>query len=371
MEPDRTNNFDLIRLVAALQVMYSHSTEHLRVQLGGDAQFANAVIGCFPGVPIFFVVSGFLISSSYERSADLRSYARNRFLRVYPALWMAFLASILLLIACHALTEDFVLSPTFLAWIGAQLTCFQFFNPAALRSFGVGVVNGSLWTIPVELQFYAVLPLLYWALRRATGTARDAAWIALGSASFVVSCALGSHLSGGGIAAKLLQVTVFPHLYLFVIGVLTHRYYRLWIRCLNGKAAYWVVAYLAVRWVEHWYLGPTTNGLPPWGLAAGALTATWTILLGVSVISAAFTSRQLATRLLRKNDLSYGVYLCHMLVVNALVYVNWIGTAVSLMSAAAITLALAMLSWVMVERPALRLKRAVIAPQPDLAVEPC
>ena len=45
-------------------------------------------------------------------------------------------------------------------------------HPDFLRGYGVGVLNGSLWTIPVELQFYALVPLIYWSLslRARTGT---------------------------------------------------------------------------------------------------------------------------------------------------------------------------------------------------------
>lgn len=44
----------------------------------------------------------------------------------------------------------------------------QFYNPDWLRGFGTGVLNGSLWSIPVELQYYVLLPFLigsteYWA----------------------------------------------------------------------------------------------------------------------------------------------------------------------------------------------------------------
>ena len=57
----RQNNFDLIRLVAASQVVLFHGLEHL-----GPSGVTHSVLGealsWFPGVPIFFVVSGFLIT---------------------------------------------------------------------------------------------------------------------------------------------------------------------------------------------------------------------------------------------------------------------------------------------------------------------
>jgi peptidoglycan/LPS O-acetylase OafA/YrhL len=43
----------------------------------------------------------------------------------------------------------------------AQLSIVQFYNPDFLRGYGVGVLNGSLWTISVELQFYVMLPWVW------------------------------------------------------------------------------------------------------------------------------------------------------------------------------------------------------------------
>ena len=59
------NNFDLVRLFAALQVAICHSAGHF-----GYQNFAITLLGYFPGVPIFFFVSGFLIYSSYEKSKE-------------------------------------------------------------------------------------------------------------------------------------------------------------------------------------------------------------------------------------------------------------------------------------------------------------
>jgi peptidoglycan/LPS O-acetylase OafA/YrhL len=69
----------------------------------------------------------------------------------------------------------------FLACLAAQLTIGQFYNPAFLRGFGVGVLNGSLWTIPVELQFYLLLPLLALFARR-----RPAGWVVLAVTACVI-----------------------------------------------------------------------------------------------------------------------------------------------------------------------------------------
>ena len=58
------NNFDLLRIFAATEVMLGHSFGHLQIA----EPFGVSIFRNFSGVPIFFVISGYLISASYERS---------------------------------------------------------------------------------------------------------------------------------------------------------------------------------------------------------------------------------------------------------------------------------------------------------------
>lgn len=81
-----SNCISLIKLIAAFQVMYGHIVEHL--ELSVPEPIANT-IWYFNGVPIFFVISGFLIWSSMERSPSYKSYIMKRFWRIYPELWVA------------------------------------------------------------------------------------------------------------------------------------------------------------------------------------------------------------------------------------------------------------------------------------------
>ncbi len=169
----RRNNFDLLRLFAASQVAYIHVAENLQVELTGWLLVLRNALEYFPGVPIFFVISGFLISASLDRNPDLRSYAINRFLRIYPALLASTLVTLLLMVFFGARIWQAIGSSgdsaTFVVskWLAAQFTVAQFYNPFPLKSnYGVGHLNGSLWTIPVELQFYLVLPILAVALWR-------------------------------------------------------------------------------------------------------------------------------------------------------------------------------------------------------------
>ena len=155
MTLNRNNNFDLIRLIAAFQVLLWHGAVHLKVF---DSLFVFlSLIFQFPGVPIFFTISGFLISYSLERNNfDLKKYFKNRSLRIFPALWVCtiFTAILLFLFGKMTVLKDEI------SWFLAQISFFQFYSSPSLKSWGVGHPNGSLWSIAIELQFYLILPFI-------------------------------------------------------------------------------------------------------------------------------------------------------------------------------------------------------------------
>lgn len=90
----KENNFDLIRLFAAFQVMLFHTAEHLNLNIG----ILN-YLSSYRGVIIFFTISGYLIYLSYERNQNnLGQYIKNRLGRIFPALWVSTIISFFLLV---------------------------------------------------------------------------------------------------------------------------------------------------------------------------------------------------------------------------------------------------------------------------------
>lgn len=244
---DRNNNFDLIRLLSALQVVLNHSIDHLILQ--NDLSIMLSAISFFPGVIVFFVISGFLITRSYYRcmnrnldnpKQNVYQYFKNRFLRIFPALWFGFLLLLIILLSFKVIDVRDLLRKDIALWMIGQISIFQYYTPDILRGFGVGTPNGSLWTIPVELEFYLVLPIIFlirkkWSLNKK--------FIIL----FVISIffnIIWVKLDTSSIIDKLIGVSVFPYLYSFLFGGLMFLNWGKIRRFLENRFLFWILLYI-------------------------------------------------------------------------------------------------------------------------------
>jgi peptidoglycan/LPS O-acetylase OafA/YrhL len=345
----KTNNFDLIRLAAALQVAFIHAVADLGVAAPWPLR---PIAEWFPGVPIFFFISGFLISRSFEKNSILREYAQNRFLRIYPGLAVCFLVSL----ASVALTGYFAtitVSPAdILLWAGAQLSAAQFYNPEFMRHYALGVLNGSTWTITVELQFYVLVPLMYGALRWQR-LSRSRFNFILGALIFgflIVNQAFthAQAFHSRPLWYKVLGVSFAPWFYMFLVGVMFQRNFEDIQRWLGGK--------FLVGFVVYCSLALYVTGILGWGFG-NSLNPLLFISLAVLIFSAAFSGNSLSDRILHRNDLSYGVYIYHGPVISFLLATGLAAVWIAFPLAVMVTLGLSYASWRLVEKPALNLKR--------------
>lgn len=95
---NRDNNFNLIRFIAASLVLYTHS--YALVIGTGDAEPLRNSIGMTWGsiaVDVFFVISGFLIASSFFERNNIVAFVWARILRIYPALIVAIIFCVLII----------------------------------------------------------------------------------------------------------------------------------------------------------------------------------------------------------------------------------------------------------------------------------
>ncbi|RFZ82813.1 acyltransferase [Mucilaginibacter terrenus] len=331
----KINNFDLLRLLAATEVIFDHYYQHLKLPL---SHTALKIIYLFPGVPVFFVISGYLISASYERNNSLKNYVRNRALRIYPGLWGCLLVTIIVL----SFTGASFLNKQTLAWLPSQMAGL-IYTPGFLAGYGFGAYNGSLWTIPIELQFYIMLPLCF--------VMAPKKWINQWFiALFLVFLALNLAYQLVPLSeqvSKLMRYTFVPYFYLFLAGVIFQRLRIYQHNFIYGKAMYWIVPYVIFSLFFFDRMAPAY------------FTVIQYIFMAFVLLSMAYTLPALADKLLRKNDVSYGVYMYHGLVLTVAVQLGMVAH-INLFIVIAITIILATLSWVLIEKPSIRRKQRTI-----------
>jgi peptidoglycan/LPS O-acetylase OafA/YrhL len=154
------NSLDLLRLVAATFVLYSHQYALLGLpepSFFGWTSFGGA------GVAIFFFLSGVLVWTSWERDPDLKRFFVRRSLRIFPALGVVVLCSVFLLgpvLSTLHLTDYFAASETW-RYLSTVLLLVRHALPGVFADnpFPL-VINGSLWTLPVEFLCYITVAVL-------------------------------------------------------------------------------------------------------------------------------------------------------------------------------------------------------------------
>ncbi len=337
IESGRDNILPL-RLIAALMVIYGHSCMADMSSLSYDFvhRFLPAVQVHTCGLFTFFLISGMLITLSYQRRPDLLRFMRARFLRIWPAL------------AVFILAAAFVLGP-----LVSSFPPKVYFDPAnldnpyayALRGLAVfhvanalpgvftdtdllkGQVNTPLWTVSVEAMLYvcvAGLGVLGLLRRR---------WLTSALIAALFSWLIVWPMSRGAFNyVQELRLTVEGFFGAGVIVCLLRRH----VPISNGIMLVIAIACALAQMTTHAF---------PFTLLAIAYFVLWF----------AYVPRLPAMPY--RADLSYGTYLWGWPVQREVLALTHVHSAVALFAIAApIALAIGALSWVFVEKPALRLK---------------
>ena len=324
------NNFNLLRLIAAFQVMFVHANGYLANK--SDLSWYVTKILNFSGVTVFFLISGFLISMSYARNQDLRTYIKNRILRIYPGLYINILIGIAVLYAFIDLNFDFV----FFKWLLTQISFLQFYNLDASKAFGTGEINAPLWTISIELVFYAVFPTIFNINKRSR---KILPCIFLISIIFFI---YNSSSDRNLFINKLINVSLAPYLFVFLIGFYFYIYFDLFHKYLKDKFFIYFFAYVIGRICCHYFDSVFLDILVNY------------FIFSFLVFSFAFSFKGLDD-FLRGNDFTYGIYIYHMFFVNIFVQIGR-GGSIYVVYVAILSICCAIISWFFVEKPCLNLK---------------
>lgn len=327
------NNFHLVRVFAALLVLYSHA--HTLAGLPEPLFVGYVPLGPV-GVYLFFALSGYLVYQSFERDPHLGRFLLRRCLRLFPALAVVIVLSILVLgpLITAMPGDDYWRDPATRGHLWNLALYPIYYLPGVFTTNHIAnAVNGSLWSLPVEFLMYLCVPL------------------SLGSRAIARCCFTVVFLT----FAVLHFVWIWPSTQMsvfwgtdlrqvpmcgifFAAGALIHAW-RL-ERLLTLNSLVFAAVLLLAASVSH----------PRFFVAMWV--ALPLIVLGFGLHSSA-PGRFVAAR----GDYSYGIYLYAFPVQQSLLW--WrpeMGFWPFLLGTLLITGALAVASWHWVEQPALRLK---------------
>jgi len=327
------NNFDAIRILAATMVLVSH---HYALTSQMEPTFFGIHSLGGLAVTIFFVISGYLVTASWQRDPDLWRFALRRFLRIWPALTVAIVLVAYVLGAwvtelplneylAHRATADYLQG----LWMQIHFVLPGVFehNPYRLG------VNGSLWTIPIEVRCYIVL-----GLAGLLGLLKYRPVFLLSIALFMAWFLLTSNADLTGSTHYGRELSAF-----FVAGAALYTLQPHWSR----RPALWATAIAvagAIAWFAHWRHTALLIGLPLLIIYTGTL------------------STPLIRRAGRWGDPSYGIYLFAFPIQQTVIHYTWPGFGFmgTLALALIMTTLLAYASWHWIEKQALRLKPKTI-----------
>lgn len=163
---DQKNNFDHIRLILALGVFFFHIAVLTQKE---EFAFFKTYFNASVAVHSFFIVSGFLIFMSYEKSTSLKNYLNKRFSRIVPGYVAVIILTFLLLGSVSTLSiMQYFLHPDSWKYLLANITTLNFLHlglPEVFTTNQLQAVNGSLWTIKIEVAFYFTVPFIVYLFR--------------------------------------------------------------------------------------------------------------------------------------------------------------------------------------------------------------
>ena len=205
----RLASLDALRGIAAVSVMLLHfTTDFHRDFKPSQISFFSWPYGAY-GVHLFFLISGFVILMTAEKSKRPSDFVVSRFSRLYPPYWAALILTTVLLLAVPTIG---VLDP-------GHLLRRALINVTMLQSWGgFGNVDTVYWTLQIEMSFYLILLVLIW---------RKAVPYSLLVMTGLVVLALIDHLfvprPWSEPYARLRQLLFLEHAYLFTAGMVFYK----------------------------------------------------------------------------------------------------------------------------------------------------
>jgi peptidoglycan/LPS O-acetylase OafA/YrhL len=324
------NNFDFLRIAAAIAVIISH----IAPVHGG---FANLGDLGTASVFVFFAISGFLVMASWEHDPNTFRFLARRVLRIFPGLIVVVVIATLLIgpsVTTLSLNEYFG-APGFRSYLRTITLC-----PVASALPGVfdanplrSAVNASLWTLPFEMTMYLTLGFVGTFGFLKTRVAASVTWIA---ALLLVTFTWfrGEHFSVCGV----------DHYWVLHFGTCFAFGALIWIWKDRITFFWWaLIPVIVIATLLHVKLAERTFLI---------------VALPYAVLSFATKPLPFLRSFGRFGDFSYGTYIYGFLMQQTIMRV-WpsVGVAAFFVLSLVLPIAAGAVSWFLIEKPALSLKR--------------
>jgi peptidoglycan/LPS O-acetylase OafA/YrhL len=315
---------DSFRFLAIMSVLLYHFTCRWSAQLPIANDYHDIFKYGYLGVNFFFIISGFVISYTLENTDNLVSFFKNRFIRLFPAL---LLCTLLTFWVASTLDKDglfpYARQPRDL------LPSLTMINPNIWKGLAGGNfswINGSYWSLWVEMQFYALSSVIYFLDKSHFFRNMLLASIALCIMKFIPGYLLNSHwgsqlpahatslLAGWAYADELFNI-VFYILW-FTLGVIFYHLYKRFPLRANPWSFLWIGMVLYLLYSDRFvYSG--------W-----VLHVVVAVLFGLLIYKKKYLSFLDIPFIRRIGVISYSIYLIHEVIGVILVsrfggYLGW------------------------------------------------
>ena len=299
---DFANNcFDVLRLYSAFYVMTLHIFRHIRLQE------VSPVFDWWNGVVVLFCISGFLVPASMERSKNTWEFLKKRVLRIIPSLWVCIIVGVIVFI------RDLP-------------------QPDFISNFGIGNFQANLWTMIFTVQFYIITAIIYRFLKNR----KLWVWIFVMILSMALNLVV-PHLQEilPETGRLIISHSCMPYFYMYFAGWFMYRYREKIVPILSKTKILCVILFIA-----------RAIYCDRFGVRIGEyMDMIQVLLLCLMTVGFGYSFGKIRF----KFDLSYGLYLYHMVVVDIFVQIGLVGNMGYVAAVYAIAVLCALISHYLVD----------------------
>jgi peptidoglycan/LPS O-acetylase OafA/YrhL len=329
----KNNNLDFLRLILATSVVFLHLSYLTKTKFSEDVSiYIHWLSG--NAVSAFFIVSGFLIYMSFDKKKSIKNYLWSRFLRLYPAYFIVVSFSAIFFVFLSSSNPYDYFTDSAVKYFFYNSIFLNFLYPsinAVFESHPEQVINGSLWTLKIEVMFYLLVPLLYLILEKKNNLLY---MLLIYVSAYVYKYTLLFYSDTIPVMLTLSNQLPGQMMY-FISGVFCFKYFT-WI---NKHSKFLFIASVSFILLDVLFFKP------------------FTIAILITII---FISLPNVLSFKKIGDLSYGIYIYHFPIIQVFIAFGVVfDRASSIFSLFFILFLFSFISWKCIEAPFLKMKNKI------------